>query len=87
MMVQASYTYATLECLPGIRSGSIDVSELMMGEVYIFATCGTSVCKSSYKIGKRLRLDQTTTDQDRKFARPIKTVTMVWSSVLYHLGS
>ena len=46
-----------------------------------------SVCKSSYKTGKRPRLDWTTTDQDWKFARPIKTITAVQSSVLYHLGN
>src|SRR5712672_2703717 len=41
----------------------------------------TSVWKSSCKTGKRLRLDQTKTDQDWKFTRLIKTTTMVQSLV------
>ena len=41
----------------------------------------TSVWKSSYKTGKRPRLDQTLTDQDQKLSGPIKTITVVQSLV------
>ena len=44
----------------------------------------TSVWKSSCKTGKRLRLDQTKTDQDWKFTRLIKTTTIV-QSLVYHI--
>src|SRR5271168_2508918 len=40
-----------------------------------------SALKSSYKTGKKPRLDRTTTDQDRKTSRPVRTVTAVRSSV------
>jgi len=43
-----------------------------------------SVWKSSCKTGKRLRLDQTRTDQDWKFTRLIKTTTMV-QSLVHHI--
>src|SRR5712675_2839330 len=43
-----------------------------------------SVWKSSYKTGKRLRLDWTKTDQDWKFTRLIKTTTMV-QSLVHHI--
>ena len=42
------------------------------------------VWKSSYKTGKRLRLDWTKTDQDWKFTRLIKTTTMV-QSLVHHI--
>jgi len=45
-----------------------------------------SVWRSSLKTGKRPRLDRTKTDQDQKFLRPIKTVTMVWSLVHPYFG-
>jgi len=41
----------------------------------------SSVWKSSYKTGKRLRLDQTLTDQDCKISRLIRTATVVRSAV------
>ena len=41
----------------------------------------TSVWKSSLKTGKKPGLDQTKTGKDRKLVRPVKTETMVWSSV------
>jgi len=44
----------------------------------------SSVWTSSYKTGKRPRPDRTKTDQDRRFSRPIKTVTAVRSSVPCH---
>jgi hypothetical protein len=47
-------------------------------------TSATSVWRSSYKTGKRPRLDRTITDQDRKIPRPIETVTAVRSSVHHH---
>jgi hypothetical protein len=40
-----------------------------------------SVWMSSFKTGKRPRLDWTKTDQDQKFSRPIKTITVVRFSV------
>ena len=45
-----------------------------------------SVWRSSLKTGKRPRPDQTKTDQDWKFLRPIKTVTAVQSSVHLYFG-
>ena len=47
----------------------------------LFTSQSTSVRRSSLKTGKRPRPDQTKTDQDRKFSRPIKTRTAVRSSV------
>jgi len=41
----------------------------------------TSAWKSSPKTGKRPRLDWTKTAQDWKFPGPLKTATVVWSSV------
>jgi hypothetical protein len=46
----------------------------------------SSVWKSSYKTGKRPRLDWTLTDQDQKFIGLIKTITAVWSSIHQHFG-
>ena len=38
------------------------------------------------RLDKRPRPDWTSTDQDQKFTRPIKTITAVWSSVHQHFG-
>src|SRR5271168_547389 len=45
------------------------------------STHETSALKSSYKTGKKPRLDRTTTDQNRKTSRPVRTVTAVRSLV------
>jgi len=57
---------------------------LHFGPLVGVATKTFSVWRSSLKTGKRPRPDWTKTNQDRKFSGPIKTITMVRSSVYRH---
>jgi len=60
-------------------------SDVVVGhESPAFVGGQNSVWRSSLKTRKRPRPDRTKTDQDQKFSRPIKTVTMVRSAVHRH---
>src|SRR5882757_8105041 len=56
---------------------------VMRATTYVFSI-RFSAWKSSLRTGKKPRLDWTTTNQDRKITRSIKTVTAVRSSVHHH---
>jgi len=64
-----------------LNEAAIDTTQVSNDFLWILIN---SVWRSSLKTGKRPRPDRTKTDQDRKFSRPIKTVTAVRSSVHHH---